>query len=451
MKTKPDSSTPPPTTIRRAGLVRRLLPVLLGLTVLAVGINAVWWLSVPSLEPLPSVETDAMTQPVRELIQEAARKVMDQNRSIAAWGDLGAVFLVHDMVSEAAVCFRNAERLDPLDYRWPYLLGISLVYIDQDQTLAAYRRAAQRCGNKAHVPMKLAEMLLDQGNLDEAAELVEGALAYAPSDPHVAFVKARLLMAQGDLEQALTWARRSASEASEKRAPHLLVAQLCRRTKDSAGEATALKALERIPDAVTFWDDPDRAAIAFLRQDQNARLVRAENQAKSGQTAILKDTLRELSAQNEGTSATARLASILDAEGNFAAAETLLRNQLRDKPKDELLQFMLGNACFQQRQYGIAEAEFRRAIELKPDYADAWFNLGLTLLMVQKPQEAREAFAMTVHLDPNRAQARISLAELLLAEGKRESAIEHLQAALRLAPDEPRARELLARVKAAGG
>ena len=432
----------------RGGLVRRLLPVLVGLALLAVGVNALRWFQKPSLEPLPVVATDQMTRQIREMIQAATAQVERQTNSDAAWGDLGAVYFAHGMRPEAAVCFRNAERLNATDYRWPYLLGLSLQYADAQQALECQRRAAQRCGDKAHVRLRLAEALLDQGELNEAAVQIESALAHAPSNPHGQFAKARLLMAQGDLERAKIWARQSATP--DKRAPHLLIAQLCRRTRDAAGEALALQALQRVPDAATTWDDPDTAAITSLRQDRMARLARAEDLAKSGETMKLKETLYEMTAGSDGSSAAAQLAWIFDQEGKNREAENLLRHQLRNSPGDERLQFMLGNACFRQEKYAAAETEFRRAIELKPDYADAWFNLSLTLIELDKSAEAHEALITTVRLSPSRVQARISLAELLLAEGKKTEALEHLEAAIKLAPTEARARELLAKAKASG-
>ena len=435
-------------TPSRDGRLRRLLPFLAAFAVLAVAGNAFWWLRRPSLEPLPTVATEGMTEPIRDLIQEATAQVNLQNNSAATWGDLGAVLFVHDMHGEAAVCLRNAERLDPSDYRWPYLLGLSLRFSDPEQTLDCYRRAARQCGKKAHVQLRLAERLLDDGELEEAAAQIDAVLAYAPTDPHGEFAKARLLFAQGDLTQAKDWARRSADAVSNLRAPHLLVAQLCRRTQDVAGEENALKTLEQIPDQATEWEDPETAAISRLRQDRMARLANAEQLAKAGQTAALKELLSEMAAGKDGSSAAEQLAWIYDRESNDREAESMLRRQLRGSPNDERLHFRLGIACFQQAKYADAEASFRRALELKPDYVDAWFNLSLTLAKLGKRDQARDAVATTVKLSPSRVQARLGLAELLLAEGKADQALVHLEAAARLMPTDQRIQELLARAKA---
>ena len=112
-------------TVGSRGVSRRFLAAVIGLPILLAGACVAWWLSQPALEPLPSVSTRRMAPEIRSLIDSAAANVVLSNRSAAAWGDLGAVFFVHQFEAPSQVCFRNAERLDSRDYRWPYLLGVS--------------------------------------------------------------------------------------------------------------------------------------------------------------------------------------------------------------------------------------------------------------------------------------------------------------------------------------
>lgn len=442
---RPQNTAPKP-----VGLLRRLVPVLIGLAVLAVGVNIFRWLDKPTLEPLPIVDTPRMEPQIRELVQKATAAVTGQERSAAAWADLGAVCFANHIIPEAAVCFRNAERLDPGDYRWPYLLGYSLIYIDVDQSLSAYRRAAQRCGEQAHVKLQLVDILLERGEYEEAGGEIDKVLTFASTNPRAQFAKARLFLAQGKYQEARTWAERSTAAATGKRVPCLLLVQLCRLTSDAAGEAQALAALQRILDGFDPWEDPDISAMSPLCQDSATLLKRAKHLAKSGKTEALKAILYEMAAGCDGGSAAADLAYILYSEGKFRQAESFLRHHLPASPNDERLRFLVGVACFNQDKYAEAEAEFRRAVELKSDYFEAWYNLGLTLLKLDQQGGARDAFAAVVRLSPSQILARINLAELLLAEGKKEQAREHLEAALQLAPDDQYALGLLAKAKAQG-
>lgn len=437
------------TAPKSRGVLRRLVVVLLGLTILAAGVNAARWLFQPALEALPTAATEPLEPRVRELMESAAAIVAIDSRSAAAWGDLGAVYFAHNFEPQAQGCFRNAERLAPGDYRWPYLLGVSLIHTDGDQMLAAYRRAAERCGKRAHVQLRLVETLLERGELEEAESQIQLVLAHAPSHSRAQFAQARLLLARGKLEEAKSWAERCAAGAADKRAPHLLLAHLCRRTHDAQGEAKAVAALEQIPDGFTSWEDPDVADVFDLSQDRATRLARAEQLAESGETTA-KETLSQLMEGSDGSSAAAKLARAFNRDGQPRDAESLLRHQLIGSPNDERLHFQLGVACFQLGNYSDAAAEFRRVVELKPDFVDAWYNLGLALLQLDQPSDACEAFSATVRLRPSRVLARIKLAELLLASGKPKEAKEHLQAALKLDPDERQAKELLAKLEAGG-
>jgi len=420
-------------------LVRRLLPALIGLAGLALGVNIFWWINRPQLEPLPVLEIDTLEPPVKSLLQAAIANVNANDHSSFAWGDLGAAFRAHDLAAAAEVCYRNAERLDGTDYRWPYLLGVSLAPADAEQALDCFRRAAERANDKPPVQLRLAEMLLERRLNEEAAGHVENVLTRDPANARGQLAKARLLFAAGELEEAKEWAEKSAAGAMDRRSPHLLLAQLCRRTGDKDGEARELKILEKIPDGITPWEDPDVAEILSLRQDQGARLAKAESADQ---------VVAEIS-DSEDSSPALQLARAYYRNQEFAAAEAVLRTMLQRFPGDERLHYEIGVACFQQRKYQEAADEFGRAIVLKPDRADAHYNLGHTLVKLDRKAEARGAFAAAIRLYPSHANARINLADLLLQAGEAKAAQEHLEIAVRLAPEEWRGSELLKKARRA--
>ena len=301
---------------------------MLGLAILAVGVNVAWRFSQPALEPMPAADTEHLDHEIRDLMTSAEANVVHDNRSAAAWGDLGAVYYVHSLEAQSQVCFRNAERLDPADYRWPYLLAVSLSSADHEQ-IAAYRRAARRCGQRAHVQLRLAEVLLDRGELAEAAAQIESVLTYAPSDSRALFAKARLLFAQGKLGEAKSFAEQSTENAADKRAPYMrapymLLAQLCRRTHDAEREARTVAALQQIPDGFPSWEDPDVTAVFALNRSRAHRLVVAEELARSGNSATGTRMLHVMAAESNGAAAAEKLAQTLNREERFAEAEAIL-------------------------------------------------------------------------------------------------------------------------------
>jgi tetratricopeptide (TPR) repeat protein len=390
----------------RPARLRGLVGLLAVLALLAVAANA-WLLTRPQLAPLPKPPLESLEPDVAQIITQAQSAVESDPQSPGAWGNLGAVLRAHEFGPQANDCLRNAEQLDPTDYRWPYLLGASLSATDRDASVAALRRAAALAERLPHVQLRLAEALLERQELVEAEAVIDRVLAYAASYPRAQLAKARLLMAKGELAESRSWAERAVAGAPAKRAPRLLLAQLCRRLGDAAGQAREMAALEQIPDGPTEWEDPDVASVLALRRDRAWQIDRALE------------------------------------SGEYATAERLLREQLAAQEGDYLVHFRLGIACFFLKKLESSAEAFRRTIELKPDHVEAHYNLGHTLMQLDRNVEAAAAFAEAVRLEPDHAFARINLADLLLRAGRREEARAHLEIAVRLAPQERRAHELL--------
>ena len=55
--------------------------------------------------------------------------------------------------------------------------------------------------------------------------------------------------------------------------------------------------------------------------------------------------------------------------------------------------------------FGLATADFRKAIDLDPRNADAWLWLGMSLRKENKNVEARQAFSKSLELNPRRVWA----------------------------------------------
>jgi tetratricopeptide (TPR) repeat protein len=403
------------------------------------------------LEPLPNVELASVDADVASLLDKARQNVLADRGSAIAWGDLGAVLRAHDYGPEAEACFRNAARLDPADYRWPYLLGVSLSTTDVNSSLEYLRIAAKLASDRPHVQLRLAEALLGQDMLDEASAAIDRALQAAPDEARAQYDKAQLHFARGELPDSRQWCERSIAGAADKRAPHLLLAQLCRRLGDASGAVRETAAVASLPDDLTQWDDPDVSSLMDLRRDENWQVIEAEQMSAEGRVPEATERLLEIARTRDlSGDATDKLVRELLGQGRPSEAEALLREKLVKDPDSERLHFQLGIALFGQKNYAAAAAEFRRVIELKPDSVDANYNLGHALRKAGQDDEARRAFADTVLLSPGHAFARANLAEMLLDAGQTKEARPHLEVAARLAPRDPKVRELLARLPPSG-
>jgi Flp pilus assembly protein TadD len=419
--------------------------LVLALGALAIASNAAWFMRGSQLLPMPVISTAGMEPEVAEIIEAGRHLVEADKKSAQNWGEYGAVLRAHELGPEANVCFRNAEILDPTDYRWPYLLGVSLMTTDADAGLTCFREAAALAGDLSHVQLRLAETLLNRGLNAEAAPIIDRALKGRTLEPRAELAKARLLFDEGKLEESRTWAEKSAAAAPDKRATQILLAQIYRRLGDKPGEQRAQAAAAELPDIATPWDDPDVESVNSLRRDRHWQRMTAEQPADSGQIAEITKVLEELALADPAARAAIEPVRAHMMQGQLAQAEAVLRELLTSHDENESLHHELGVLCFQQQRYEPAALEFRRAVTLKPDHVDAYYNLGHALRKAGDDAGARDAFATAVRLSPGHARARANLAELLFIENKSEEARQHLAVAAKLAPQDPKVRELLAR------
>ena len=95
---------------------------------------------------------------------------------------------------------------------------------------------------------------------------------------------------------------------------------------------------------------------------------------------------------------------------------------------------------------GLAEAEFRKDIEIEPDVADDYAQLGLLYAREQKKEEAERAFQEALRREPRMATAQLGLAQLYFGEEKFALALRQADAAARLAPDNQNVHYLRGRI-----
>ncbi len=98
---------------------------------------------------------------------------------------------------------------------------------------------------------------------------------------------------------------------------------------------------------------------------------------------------------------------------------------------------LLGRALLQSQEWTLAARQFERAVAGRPDYADAHAYLGYTLEQVNRPTEARPHLLLAVELAPDSAAAHTFLGLHYDRQGNVAAARAEYEAAYDLAPDNP--------------
>ncbi|GEM_PF-3850079 len=94
-----------------------------------------------------------------------------------------------------------------------------------------------------------------------------------------------------------------------------------------------------------------------------------------------------------------------------------------DKARENLRQ---GMAYSGNRNYGNAETEFKKAIELCPKLAEAHANLGVTYIATHQLNKAARSLNQAISLDPQNAYAYYNLAAVYSLQKKLDLALESL-------------------------
>jgi tetratricopeptide (TPR) repeat protein len=441
----PPKPSPPP-----SGKRRRLITVITAsIIAVALAAAAVLFLLNRRLKPvLPSLHLDGVDPVLAEAIEEAEAAVREAPKSAAAWGKLGQLLYVHAMGGPAVESFARAAELDPADARWPYLRGRTIARENGDAALPFLRRAAQLVrGSPAAPSLVLAELLLERGELAEAAAQIDLVLARDAADPRALLDRARLEVAQGNWDAA-----RRDLEASIRRAPdvkvsHLLLAKVYGRAGGNdavaAGEREARKAaaLGENP----HWPDPFIEEMAQLAIGRSALLERAEILLREGKAQPAITALEALASRYSGDVAVqVTLGQAYLQAGDAAKAESTFRAAIAARPDSVDAQLWLGRMLCDQHRFADAVPPLREAVRLNPNLPEPCYQLAVALLGSGQRDGAINALREAVRVEPSFRKGYVALGTALATEPDRKpQAAAVLRRALELDPDDPPTAALL--------
>lgn len=445
------------TAWNRASSWRGLVP---GLRPAAATLAVLLWTACGGQGEAPPADLIAVAHPDLSSVEEVTRDQLEKQRSTVesmlgkrgdlrqlagAFGGLGELYQTYELLAPAVACYRNAERLDPESFLWPYYLGIVLQSQgDLDAAAASLERALTLREDDLPAHLRLGEVRLALGQPEAARDHFSrledddrfaaaasyglgrvAAASDAPAEAVAHFEKALELQPNaGIVHHALGLALRQAGRAGE--------AQTHLEAKGS-GEVLA----------------PDRLMerLASLAISSGALLKRGNRAMMSGRLDDAVSAFREAVAANPRSGEAQRnLARVLIQQGDVAGATAELEKAAEANPQDVWIHFDLGNAYLASGGREQALAPFERAIELDPSLAKAHFNLANTLIALERWQEARPHLARVLELDPADRRARYLSGMAAHHSGETDSGIAALRQLLAEDPEDTVARQGLASV-----
>ncbi len=355
----------------------------------------------PPAPDLPQLSLDAFLPAVKTEVAKALEAARANPADGAAAGRLGMILHAHQEYGAAAACYRRAEALDPKRPSWPYY--ISAVYAQEGNNAAALL-AMDRALNldSSHVParLRMAELLLDSGRLDESGEQYRKLLS-SEAGAQAHYGAGRVHAAKGETSAAIESFEKACALFPDYGAAHYALALALRKQGRDA-----------------------EAQPHFARYEEHRLTGPPSNDA----------LLAELKRLDVAATAYMREGADLEAKGKLAEAAEAHLKALEVDPGMEQAHINLISLYGRLGQPEKATGHYRAAVALNPSRAECYYNFGVLQFSLKHYDTAREAFARALKINPNYAEAHSNLGFLLETQGNVRDAVDHYRRAIENQP-----------------
>lgn len=330
--------------------------------------------------------------------------------------------------------FNHAQQLVALRAR--YTDGLRLCTpASLTNTVAVYREAIALHPDSERPMLRLANILITAGRLDEASPWIREAGRLNPDNLDVRRTRGLLSLQQGRYEAAADdYSAVLATYPNDvSTLVNLGVTELRRGLRESA--------VARFRQALEFH--PGYAQAYFNMGNAYVAAGEPGHALEAYEAAVASDPLYLKALNNMG--------GIHYHAGQFAKAADCYERILRIDPAEPDALFNLGNARFQEGRIDEAVASYRSVLALNPRFPKANNNLGMALLEKQRPTEAVACFRAELAINARSSDAHCNLGAALEALGQREEAGREYRAALAIDPSRADAQAALAGLRDRAG
>lgn len=328
--------------------------------------------------PPPVYVTDeGLDVEVRGLIDALVSEVEKDPSNVEAHIDLGLAYEANTLFVPAAACYRNVLKLAPDQNQWLYRLGVMQhANGDVEGALASMRVAAEAFKNTPVIQARLGDLLLAVGEPDEAAAAWERAIAAEASQPRqIQWAPSRVGLArarydQGRVEEAAKLLEEAlALDIGYRHAHYLLGLCYLDLGREEEGELQLKLGVNAWPQ---FPPDPHQPRLDAYSVGFSRRMMGIENKMQAGAIVEAEAALREILAERPGDFLVLNLlARSLAAQGRAdEALETLRKSEIANPQsyatKIELSVALLNRLGPLQAELAPLQAELQGAAQGQP-------------------------------------------------------------------------------------
>jgi protein O-mannosyl-transferase len=366
------------------------------------------------LLPVPDLDLSGAEPRAREAIASARDVVRTRLADPAtgapelaeAYGRLGGLYHVHEILAGARPAYGNARRLDPQHFRWAYLdAWLAQGAGRLDHALASYEDALAIDPDYAPLALRLGEILLESNRPEDAARHLSKALEEPGLEAPAAFRLGQLALQRRNFAQAESWLRRTleADPGAEAAYTALALALRAQGQMDAAREALA-QGGERQPLA----EDPLVRELEDLDTGARRHFLRGLLAVREGRFADGAEAFGQgLEEDPDNLAARVSHARALYLASKRGEARGQLEAVLERRPGETLATFLLGLLLEAEGETEAARHTYERCLAAQPGHPGASHHLGLLAFRGGEWQLAADLLTQAASRFPDNITARV--------------------------------------------
>lgn len=382
-------------------------------------------------QPLPElpVAPDGMQPQVQQAVEELYQALQHEPRDPSANARLAKLLHVHDRFAAAALVYSRARQLNPDAFRLAYLHGDALEQSGRiDDAIEAFRDAAALNPADLRTQVRLAQLLVRTGQVDEGRAIYETLLDAGSSRADVLYGLAKLQLDYGEPEAATVLLNRILREHGDAGPVHYALSQAYRQRGDNDAAATHQDLFEEHRDTRLAIDDPVLQQARALRAGDQPHLQRAAELFESGNlTAAALEYEKAATANPDNAATHANLVTVYGEMRDLQRAGRSYRRAVELDPQLAQAHSSYGLVLIRNNRFAEAETVLRRAAALDQASADVLVNLGFALELQQKADEAVPFYHSGLERDPLHPLGNFLLGRQMLGQQQMAVAIDHLE------------------------
>ena len=379
--------------------------------------------------PLPTVALETFPAAARDAVVRLMEEATAQPTNVVAAGALGKTLHAWEQWESAHQAYARARALSRDGRDWSYLDAIVLQRLARlDAAAAALKQALRASPDYLPARLRLAEVLLDDGQIEESERLFTELTSIAQAEPAALVGLGRIAAARGRHEEAVRHFERAVALFPELGTAYYGLARSYRALDRSADAERALAQHTRYGARWPRLDDPILASVLSIREDARATLARGIALAEAGDvTGAIDAHERALAAEPSLAQAHANLVGLYGRAGSWQKADEHYRAAVVRQPGDATLHYDYGVVLGLQGKWDAAAYAYRQALDANPLHADSRNNLGQILERRRDFAGAAEQYRQAVDVRPTFRLARFNLGRMLLVAAKNDEALAEFE------------------------